>query len=192
MSCEWKKLKLYEEKNGREDCMGEKKQEDQWEEKVQENDTMKRKLEEGTGENRVGMPEGSSLGECLAELARDSGSSAYLLARDELEEERQKELLYRVLGPVFFGEKAAANRKELIELFRVRYGIDVEHDFYEGDEHYEEYMEAQQAIAEGLSIYGGTIVFEDCVLAEYAEQLWADMEKFGSARFRRINTMLEE
>lgn len=192
MSCEWKKLKLYEGKNGRENCVGEKIQEDRSGEKVQENCAVKKNLEDRLGENSDRTSEGNSLGERLAELARDSSSSAYLLARDEREEERQKELLYQVLGPVFFGEKAAANRKELIELFRVRYGIDVEHDFYEGDEHYEEYMEAQQAIAEGLSIYGGTIAFEDCVLAEYAEQLWDDMEKCESTRFRRINTMLEE
>lgn len=119
-------------------------------------------------------------------------SSDYLIARDEQEEERQKEILYRVLGPVFFGEKGAGNWKELADLFRSLYGIDVEHDFLEGDEHYEEYQEARQAIAEGMNIYSGSIVFEDSVLAEYAEILWEDMEQEEKGRFRRINTMLEE
>ena len=71
-------------------------------------------------------------------------------------------------------------------------GIDVEHDFYEGDEHYEEYLEAQQAIAEGMSIYSGSIAFEENAMAEYAERLWEDMEQMDQKRFRRINTMLEE
>ena len=42
----------------------------------------------------------------------DSGqvsSSSYLIACDETERERQKELLYKVMGPVFFGQKAAEN-----------------------------------------------------------------------------------
>lgn len=118
--------------------------------------------------------------------------STFLIARGERTEEQQKELLYRLLGPVFFGEKQAENLYELVDLFRERYGIDVRGDFCEGDEHYEEYLEAQQAIAEGMSIYGGAIAFEDCVLAELAEQVWERMEEEESVRFRRINTMLEE
>lgn len=125
----------------------------------------------------------------------DSGwtsSSSYLIACDEKERERQKELLYRVMGPVFFGQKEAANSSELAELFRCRYGIDVKRDFYEGDEHYEEYLEAQQAIADGMSIYGGEIAFDDSVLAELAERVWKVMEEKDHQGFRRINTMLEE
>ncbi len=125
----------------------------------------------------------------------DSGqvsSSSYLIACDETERERQKELLYKVMGPVFFGQKAAENDSELAELFRSRYGIDVQRDFYEGDEHYEEYLEAQQAIAEGMSIYGGEIAFDDSVLAELAERVWDIMEEKDRQGFRRINTMLEE
>ena len=125
----------------------------------------------------------------------DSGqvsSSSYLIACDETERERQKELLYKVMGPVFFGQKAAENDSELAELFRSRYGIDVQRDFYEGDEHYEEYLEAQQAIAEGMSIYGGEIAFDDSVLAELAERVWDIMEEKDRKGFRRINTMREE
>ena len=125
----------------------------------------------------------------------DSGqvsSSSYLIACDETERERQKELLYKVMGPVFFGQRAAENDSELAELFRSRYGIDVQRDFYEGDEHYEEYLEAQQAIAEGMSIYGGEIAFDDSVLAELAERVWDIMEEKDRQGFRRINTMLEE
>ena len=125
----------------------------------------------------------------------DSGqvsSSSYLIACDETERERQKELLYKVMGPVFFGQKAAENDSELAELFRSRYGIDVQIYFYEGDEHYEEYLEAQQAIAEVMSIYGGEIAFDDSVLAELAERVWDIMEEKDRKGFRRINTMLEE
>ena len=93
---------------------------------------------------------------------------------------------------VSFGQKAAENDSELAELFRSRYGIDVQRDFYEGDEHYEEYLEAQQAIAEGMSIYGGEIAFDDSVLAELAERVWDIMEEKDRQGFRRINTMLEE
>ena len=53
----------------------------------------------------------------------------------------------------------------------------MQRDFYEGDEHYEEYLEAQQAIAEGMSIYGGEIAFDDSVLAELAERVWDIMEE---------------
>ncbi len=119
-------------------------------------------------------------------------SSSYLIACDEKERERQKELLCRVMEPVFFGQKAATNDTELEELFRSRYGIDVRRDFYEGDEHYEEYLEAQQAIAEGMSIYGGEIAFDDSVLADLAERVWKVMEEKDRQGFRRINTMLEE
>ena len=119
-------------------------------------------------------------------------SSSYLIACDEKERERQKELLCRVMEPVFFGQKAAMNDTELEELFRSRYGIDVRRDFYEGDEHYEEYLEAQQAIAEGMSIYGGEIAFDDSVLADLAERVWKVMEEKDRQGFRRINTMLEE
>ncbi len=123
---------------------------------------------------------------------RRAPGSAYLIACDARERERRKELLYDVLGPVFFGEREAANGAELAELFRVRYGIDVGQDFYEGDDHYEEYQEARQAIAEGMDIYGGEIVFDDGVLAELAERVWKLMEEKDRVGFRRINTMLEE
>ncbi len=119
-------------------------------------------------------------------------SSSFLIARTEQMEQRQKDLLYEVLGPVFFGKQEAVDQKELVRLFRMKYGIDVEHDFCEGDAHYEEYQEAAQAIAEGMSIYGGAILFEDSVLAELAEQVWDDMERLDKSRFRKINTMLEE
>lgn len=125
------------------------------------------------------------------ELLQSSGpASAYLIARTDQEEQQQKELLYRVLGPVFFGKKEAESKEELASLFRLRYGIDVAHDFYEGDEHYEEFQEAQQAIAEGMTIYGGEIAFQECAMAELAETIWKDLEEKGG--FRRINTMLEE
>lgn len=119
-------------------------------------------------------------------------SSGYLIAQGEGTEEEQKELLYRVLGPVFFGKRAAGNLTELAELFREKYGIDVFEDFCEGDEHYEEYYEAQQAIAEGMSIYDGAIPFRECQIAELAEQIWGSMEEEETRKFRRINTMLEE
>lgn len=117
-------------------------------------------------------------------------ASSYLIACDRNTERRRQELLYEVLGPVFFGRREAASETELAELFVARYGIDVYHDFCDGDEHYEEYLEAQQAIAEGLCIYGGEIVFTDSAMAELAERIWRDMEERGG--FRRINTMLEE
>ena len=119
-------------------------------------------------------------------------SSTYLIARNDQLAERQKELLCEVLGPVFFGVKEAGSEEELAAFFRDQYGIDVYDDFYEGDEHYEEYQEARQAIAEGMSIYGGRIAFEDGTLAALAEQLWTDMEESRGYGFRRINTMLEE
>ncbi len=130
----------------------------------------------------------------LRENEKDSQvpSSCYLLAEDTEAEERQKELLYEVLGPVFFGKKEAGSEEELAAFFREQYGIDVSEDFYEGDEHFEEYCEAQQAIAEGMSIYGGRISFDNETLAELAQRLWEDMEEKDGGRFRRINTMLEE
>ncbi len=119
-------------------------------------------------------------------------SSSYLLAKDDRSVQRQKELLYEVLGPVFFGAKEAESEEELAAFFREQYGIDVNNDFYEGDEHYEEYCEAQQAIAEGMSIYGGKISFGNGTMADLAERLWEDMEEEEEGGFRRINTMLEE
>ena len=119
-------------------------------------------------------------------------ASRFLLAENEEAVKRQKELLYEVLGSVFFGKKEAGSEEELAAFFREQYGIDVRNDFYEGDEHYEEYREAQQAIAEGMSIYGGSIAFEEESLAELAEQIWKDMEEEEGKGFRRINTMLEE
>lgn len=118
-------------------------------------------------------------------------SSTYLIARAD-SEDAQKELLYQILGPVFFGQKQAGNLSELTALFRQKYGIDVGNDFLEGDEHYEEYQEAQQALAEGMSIYGGSISFDNCVLAELADVIWDNMEQMEKTRFRRINTLLEE
>lgn len=124
---------------------------------------------------------------------RKAPVSDYLVACEEGELiEYQKQLLFDVLGPVFFGKKQAGNREELAQLFCVRYGIDVQKDFCEGDEHFEEFREAQEAIAEGLCIYGGQIAFGDCVLAEIAGTIWEDLEKQDKHKFRRINTMLEE
>ncbi|MCD8105721.1 MAG: hypothetical protein LUF35_12170 [Lachnospiraceae bacterium] len=124
---------------------------------------------------------------------RKAPVSSYLVACEEDKLiEYQKQLLFEVLGPVFFGKKQAGSREELAELFRIRYGIDVQKDFCEGDDHFEEYREAQQAIAEGMSIYGGQIAFGDSVLAELAGLIWEDLEKQDGRRFRRINTMLEE
>lgn len=119
-------------------------------------------------------------------------SSVYLIACDETGEEAKRSLLYETLAPVFFGRKAAGTYQELDELFQEQYGIDVLRDFVEGDEHYEEYREAQQAIAEGLSIYGGSIAFDDGMLAKLAEQVWTRTEQAEYGRFKRINTMLEE
>ena len=118
--------------------------------------------------------------------------SGYLIARRDAAEEEEKELLYKILGPVFFGKRAAKTDEELIQLFREKYGIDVRNDFYEGDEHFDEYMEAQNAIAEGYSIYGGSILFDDGGVADLAEQVWGHMEQEKKYGFRRINTMLEE
>ena len=101
-------------------------------------------------------------------------------------------MLCEVLGPVFFGEKRAETEQELEQYFIQNYSIDVKHDFYEGDEHYDEYIEAQQAIAEGMSIYGGSIAFEDSALAKLADRIWQDMEDREDGGFRRINTALEE
>lgn len=128
----------------------------------------------------------------LDQKDRHVPSSAYLIAKTDQESERLKELLYEALEPVFFGTKEAGSEEELAAFFRHRYGIDVYDDFYEGDEHYEEYLEAQQAIAEGMSIYEGRITFEDGILAELAEQIWENMEVSDRKGFRRINTMLEE
>lgn len=119
-------------------------------------------------------------------------ASSYLIARDEVEEEQRRRLLCDVLGPVFFGERAAGTYEELDALFAKRYGIDVRSDFCEGDEHYEEYQEAHQAIAEGLAIYGGAISFGDGALARLAEQIWQSVEEQEKGHFKRINTMLEE
>ena len=90
--------------------------------------------------------------------------SPYLIACDEQERERRKEWLYEILGPVFFGEKEAADAEELRQLFQEKYGIDVQHDFS----------------------------FGDSTLAELAERVWACMEEKDRSGFRRINTMLEE
>lgn len=119
-------------------------------------------------------------------------SSRFLIAGYDSGRQRQMELLYEILGPVFFGEKRAETEQELDQYFRQNYSIDVKHDFYEGDEHYDEYLEAQQAIAEGMSIYGGSIAFEDSALAKLADRIWQNMEKQENGGFRRINTALEE
>ena len=119
-------------------------------------------------------------------------ASSYLIACDESVRERQKELLYETVGPVFFGNRKAVRREELDAFYLSRYGIDVKRDFCEGDDHYEEYQEAVQAIAEGMTVYGGEIVFEDGMLAELAEEVWERMETGEKKGFRRINTMLEE
>lgn len=127
----------------------------------------------------------------LSKKSLSSSGSGYLIARDMQTEEAQKELLYELLGPVFFGRKEAENEDELADLFVQQYGIDVRGDFCEGDDHYEDYMEAQQAIAEGLAVYGGRIEFDENSLAELAEELWSSMEQ-KKGGFRRINTLLEE
>ena len=93
---------------------------------------------------------------------------------------------------LFIGDEAVRTDKELIHLFLEKYGIDVLNDFYEGDDHYDDYIEAQNAIAEGYSIYGGSIAFEDDGLADLAEKVWDHMEREKHHKFRRINTMLEE
>lgn len=146
------------------------------------------------GENaaRKNAAQDNAVREKRDKTGRRAPESSYLIAREDIESERQKELLYQALGPVFFGRKQAGSEAELEQLFSRKYGIDVHNDFYEGDEHYEEYREASQAIAEGMSIYGGEIEFEDDALANLADRIWRDMERENCGRFRRINTMLEE
>lgn len=125
-----------------------------------------------------------------AKKAVSPSGSGYLIARGK-SEEWQKELLYETLAPVFFGRKEAETEDELAEFFTQQYGIDVHGDFCEGDEHYEDYREAQQALSEGLAVYGGRIAFDENSLAELAEKLWSGMEQ-DKKEFRRINTLLEE
>lgn len=120
-----------------------------------------------------------------------SSGSPFLIARKD-SEQPSKEYLYQVLSPVFFGCKQAGTLSELAEFFLQKYGIDVNGDFFEGDEHYEEYQEACQAIRDGMSIYEGTISFNNCMLAELAETIWENLEKEDKKNFRRINTLLEE
>ena len=128
----------------------------------------------------------------LLEAPSSPQGSDYLIAQTAQTEECRKELLYEVLGPLFFGRRKAGNEEELAAFFIHRYGIDVHGDFCEGDEHYEDYLEAQQAIAEGLVVYGGRIAFDENSLAELAEKLWSSMEQIEKSGFRRINTLLEE
>lgn len=123
---------------------------------------------------------------------KDRNGSRYLIARNDRETQEQRKLLYDALEPVFLGRKTAGTQDELDLYFEKEYGIDVKTDFVEGDEHYEEYLEASQAIAEGMSIYGGEIGFESSVLADLAERVWAEMEQKHQGKFKRINTMLEE
>ena len=120
-----------------------------------------------------------------------SSGSSYLIAQKNLEVS-QKELLYKLLAPIFFGQKQAETLPELAAWFLQKYGIDVTKDFLEGDEHYEEYQEACQAISDGMSIYEGSISFDNCILAELADVVWENMERSEQGRFRRINTLLEE
>lgn len=128
----------------------------------------------------------------LSKESPEASGSGYLIAQRIQTEERKKELLYELLGPVFFGRKEAENEDELAAFFRRQYGIDVHGDFCEGDDHYEDYLEAQQAIAEGMAVYGGRIEFDENSLAELAEMIWSGMEKMKKDGFRRINTLLEE
>ena len=135
-------------------------------------------------------PSNYDSGHHSAESPPDSGSF-YLIALGD-PEAFQKDLLYKILGPVFFGRKQAENTAELAALFLKEYGIDLTGVFFEGDEHYEEYQEACQALAEGMSIYRGSISFDNCILADLADTVWGTMEKEGKQHFRRINTLLEE
>lgn len=128
----------------------------------------------------------------LSEEPSTGSGSGYLIARRAQTEKAQKELLYELLGPVFFGRKEADNEAELADFFVQQYGIDVHGDFCEGDEHYEDYLEAQQALSEGLTVYGGKIAFDENLMAELAERLWSSMEEKEKSGFRRINTLLEE
>lgn len=133
-------------------------------------------------------PNNARSSDCSHSLA-----SSYLIACSGSDTEScQKDLLYRTLGPVFFGRKQAADLAELADFFRRKYDIDVTGDFFEGDDHYEEYQEARQAISEGMTIYGGSISFDNCILADLADMVWDDMEREGKEKFRRINTLLEE
>ncbi len=123
----------------------------------------------------------------------DKPSSGFLVAcKDGEQSEMKRQLLLDVLSPVFFGEKRACTMEELEALFLDTYGIHVREDFCEGDDHYEEFLEAQQAIREGLSIYEGRIAFGDDVLADLAGTIWELFESQEGESFRRINTMLEE
>lgn len=152
----------------------------------------KRTKERKTKEEKVKKEMKKEENRTVDQMKQDFPSSQFLIARYDSGRQRQMELLYEILGPVFFGEKRAETEQELEQYFRQNYSIDVKHDFYEGDEHYDEYLEAQQAIAEGMSIYGGSIAFEDSALAKLADRIWRDMEKKENGGFRRINTALEE
>jgi hypothetical protein len=116
------------------------------------------------------------------DFVTNSSSSSFILARKSELNDKQKAAIIKYVEDNILGEKnlSPENTEEEIEK-----GFDDSYYFdYEADR-----KEAREALANGLSVYSGKVVFEECdwQLAKIYTDIWNIVKENSDGDFKAID-----
>lgn len=116
------------------------------------------------------------------DFVTNSSSSSFILAKHSKMNEKQKEALLNYIENTFFGEKVLTPKSTEAEIQKL---FEEDWDFRDEDTQ----QKVREALAEGRSVYGGGINYEECEYnyAGIFEEIWQIMKENGDGDFITID-----
>ena len=122
----------------------------------------------------------------------NSSSSSYIIAREEILSNEQKDKIIAFVEKQMLGRLIAKNKEELDKYFLENYYLDVNNENYKNNYHYDEYEKALNAINKGLCVYSDWVSFEcENFGADLLTSLWKELEALKDNKFVGIDTSLD-